>query len=120
MDSSSIFNTYWKYSDRNILTDLSQRYGGSCSLNTELNNVWSNYYKVKADIYGPNVQGSLSNSGVLPRTTNVLNDVDELIKAVDPALPNLFRNILFDLNSVQDLLDPQYGFIAGLNCRLMG
>ena len=40
--------------------------------------------------------------------------------AINPALPNMFSNILSGLNSINTLIDPKYGLLAGLNCRLMG
>jgi hypothetical protein len=120
MDSAKIFNIYWASSTDVLLDDLSTRYGATCTFNPQLNNVWNNYYKIKAQTYGPAVSGTPSTSGVLPRAITTRQDVDNLISAVDPALPNLFSNILTNLNSIQDLVDPKYGFIAGLNCRLMG
>jgi hypothetical protein len=50
----------------------------------------------------------------------VQNDVDTLISTIDPALPNIFSSILTDLSDINQIIDPKYGLIAGLNCRLIG
>lgn len=50
----------------------------------------------------------------------VKNDINLLINSIDPALPNVFNNILRDLSDISNLIDPKYGLIAGLNCKLMG
>jgi len=85
-----------------------------------LNNIWKNYYLVKANALGPDVQGVPSTSGVLPRLITTKGDIDLLVSTIDPALPTIFKNILTDLNDIDNIIDPNYGLIAGLNCKLMG
>lgn len=46
MDSSEVFFRYLNVAN-SLPTDLSLRYGSICSFNTILNNVWTNYYKIK-------------------------------------------------------------------------
>ena len=120
MDTGSLSNYYYKNGGSIFLQDLNSRYTSSCSFNNELNNIWTNYYLVKARALGPDVQGNRSTAGVLPRVRAVGADVDLLVNSIDPALPNVFNTILADLGYISDLLDPSYGLIAGLNCKLMG
>lgn len=120
MDTGSISNYYYRNPSSVILDDLNTRYTPNCSFNNELNNIWNNYYLVKAQALGPDVQGVASNTGVLPRMIIVKNDIDSLISNMDPALPNIFNTILSDLSNINNIIDPKYGLIAGLNCKLMG
>jgi hypothetical protein len=50
----------------------------------------------------------------------VKSDIDSLINTIDPALPNIFNSILTDLSDINHIIDPKYGLIAGLNCKLLG
>lgn len=50
----------------------------------------------------------------------VQTDIDALVSQIDPALPNLFNNVLSGLSTINNLIDPKTGLLAGLNCRLMG
>lgn len=47
-------------------------------------------------------------------------DINSLITQIDPALPNLFHNVLSGLSTINNLIDLKTGLLAGLNCRLMG
>jgi hypothetical protein len=120
MDSAALLNYYWTDPTASLVDDLAIRYGPECSFNPELQNIWSNYYVVKANALGPDVQGTPSPSGVLPRTVTAKDKVDDLISIVDPALASTFASILQGLDSIKTLVDPKYGLIAGLNCRIIG
>lgn len=120
MDSSQILNFYQRSPSSDLNADLGVRYGSACSFNQELQNIWKNYYQIKANALGPDVQGSPSVDGVLSRTMAVKSDIDSLISQVDPALPNLFSNVLTGLSTISSIVDPKTGLLAGLNCRLMG
>lgn len=120
MDSAIILNFYQKNTGEDLNTDLGQRYGAGCTFNQELENVWVNYYQIKANVLGPDVAGVPSTAGVLPRTMTVKNDIDNLINEIDPALPNLFKSVLDGLSTINNIVDPKTGLLAGLNCKLMG
>ncbi len=120
MDTGSISNYYYRNPSLSILGDLNVRYNSSCTFNSELNNIWNNYYLIKANALGPNVQGMPSNTGVIPRMMTVKSDIDSLINTIDPALANIFNSILTDLSDINHIIDPKYGLIAGLNCKLLG
>lgn len=120
MDTAQILNYYQKNTDKDLLNDLGVRYGQQCTFNQNLNNIWKNYYLVKSNALGPDIEGVPSTSGVLPRTMTVKNDIDNLINSIDPALPNLFNNVLEGLSTISNIVDPKTGLLAGLNCKLMG
>jgi hypothetical protein len=119
MDSSQALYRY--LNPVNILpTDLSSRYGATCSFNTKLNNVWNNYYKVKLTAIGPTVGGTSQSTGVYPRTKTVETDVNSLNSTVTPALSSLFTSINTNMASISSLTDPTYGIFGGLNCSVIG
>lgn len=120
MDTTQILNMYQISQTWDLMTDLGNRYGVFCGFNDELNNVWANYYSIKYKVFGPDVRGVPSYNGVLPRLKKVKSGIDNLVSAIDPALPNLFSNVLGGLNSINNIVDPASGLLAGLNCRLMG
>ena len=118
MDSGQVLNHYLT-GGHVLLTDLTSRYGSSCTFNSELNNVWTNYYKVKEIALGPTVGGVASSTGVLPRTVQVQTDLNTLFTQIN-ILPTFFNSILTNMNSINTLVDPTYGMLAGLNCSLIG
>lgn len=119
MDSSQVLFRYLNVVN-NLPTDLASRYGSACTLNAKLNNVWTNYYKVKLTAIGPTVGGTSSSSGVYPRTKTVETDVNNLNSTVTPALPNLFTTINTNMASISSLTNPTYGIFGGLNCSVIG
>jgi len=119
MDTTTSLH-YYRDGSHALMSDLSSRYGASCTFNIKLNNVWTNYYKVKDNALGPTVNSVASPTGVLPRTNTVKTKLDTLILDLDPAIPNLFSNIINNMNSINTLIDPKYGMLAGLNCSLIG
>lgn len=102
-----------------LSTDLISRYGATCTFNTILNNVWTNYYKVKETALGPTVGSSSSSSGVYPRANTVNNDITSLVTKVN-ALTTTFTNINSSLTSIFTLIDPNYGLFSSINCKVIG
>jgi hypothetical protein len=118
MDSGQVLN-YYLNPTHILLTDLGTRYGAVCTFNDKLNNVWKNYYSVKETALGPTVGGIASSSGVLPRTKQVTTDLNDLFTQIN-IIPPLFSDILTSMSSINNLIDPNYGILAGLNCSLLG
>jgi len=109
----------------NIQAQLNSRYGSSCGFNTPMKNVWTNYYDVKNTKLGPSATTGGSSS-VLARTlyaqttiTNNANNSQGVFEALN-IMDTLFNNIKTSLNSIQTLTDPNYGLLAGLNCKVFG
>lgn len=118
MDSAqSLF--YYLTPSNNLLTDLSTRYGLTCTFNSILNNVWTNYYKLKETALGPTVGSTTSSSGVYPRASTVNTDFNTLLTRVN-ALNSTFTQINSGLGNVLTLVDPNYGLFASLNCKVLG
>lgn len=87
-----------------------------------LENVWTNYYVYKNGKYGPTDTGSagtvlgraeLVNTAILSTSTGgVFYSLD--------LMGTLFSGIVTAMTAIQPLVDPKYGLLAGLNCKLFG
>lgn len=103
---------------------LDTRYSAACTLNAKLENVWTNYYLLKNSKYGPTDTGStgtvlgraeLANTAILANTTSS-GGVFESINIMG----TLFTDIINAMTLIQPLVDPKYGLLAGLNCKIFG
>ena len=71
MDSTSLETSI---TTGNINTQLNGRYGATCSFNTPLTNIWTNYYNPKrTTLGGPN--GAATPGTVLNRATTAKTDI---------------------------------------------
>jgi hypothetical protein len=109
MDTTSTLNGY--SSKATLLSDLGTRYPGCSTFNSDLSNTWNNYYSIKKSAYAPvNSRASTANTNVNTFTTDLTG-----------TLNTTFSNAQSSLSSVSSTVtDPQYGLIAGLNCKLIG
>ena len=103
---------------------LTGRYGG-CTFVGEMTNVWTTYYEAKRTILGT-TDTLATGSGVLHRA-EVANDKilnatvgsGGVFEAID-AIGTLFGNINTAMASINAMIDPTYGLVAGLNCLVFG
>lgn len=107
----------------NINTHLQSRYGATCSFNTPLTNIWTNYYNPKrVSLGGPN--GATTPGTVLKRATDVQASILSTsaggVFAAMNTIDGLFTSINSSMATINPLVDPKTGLVAGLNCLLFG
>lgn len=120
MDSSSLETII---TTGNINTELTTRYGGTCTFNTPLTNVWTNYYAPRAtSLGGPN--GAATAGTVLKRATDanaqVISSSSPGVIASLNTIDGLFTTFQTTLSAINPLVNPTTGLVAGLNCVLFG
>ena len=110
-------------------TTLLTRYSaanGCTGFATDLGNIWQNFYSAKYNHIGAPNHAGYSNaatglaSSVYSRTKTAQASIDSFIGFINTNISNLFNNTLTATASLSSILDPTYGVIAGLNCRLLG
>lgn len=110
MDTYSVLLAYTSQTTLN--SDLAVRYtGGGCgTFNTELSNVWVNFYNKKKTVISPvSARVATAQTSVGHVNTNLTN------------IASVFTSAATNLNSVAaTVTNPTYGMIAGLNCRVFG
>lgn len=125
MDTYELF--YNNASGAAVATSLATRYGavGACgTFNSDLGNVWTNYYTVLKTMIGAPIAAGSGNAaagtGVYARAKTAQTSTTTLIGYVNTNITTLFSNTMTSVTSLTSILDPTYGVIAGLNCRLFG
>ena len=86
--------------------------GGTCTAFTDdLGNIWTNFYKKKVDDIGAaNGRSTTAQGSIATVVTDIQVDIVGTFNSVTTALNNL----------VSSITHPQFGMIAGLNCKLLG
>ena len=84
-----------------------------------MNNVWTNYYKIKETALGPTVGSTVSATGVYPRANTANSDFATLTTKIN-SLNTTFTNINSGLSNLMTLVNPTYGLFASLNCKVIG
>lgn len=105
-----------------LRTALDTRYSASCTLNPVLENVWTNYYVYKNGKYGPADTGSagtVRGRAELVNTAILSTSSGGVFYSLD-LMGTLFSGIVTAMTAIQPLVDPKYGLLAGLNCKLFG
>lgn len=109
MDTTSTLSGYT--SKATLLSDLGTRYSGCTTFNNDLANTWSNYYSIKQSAYAP----------VSSRASTATTAVNTFSSDITGTLNTTFTNAQSSLSSAAaTVVDPQYGLVAGLNCKLIG
>lgn len=109
MDTTSTLDGY--SSKSTLLSDLGTRYSGCTTFNNDLANTWNNYYSIKKSAYAP----------VSSRASTANTAVNTFTSDITGTLNTTFSNAQSSLSSASDtVVDPQYGLVAGLNCKLIG
>lgn len=109
MDTTSTLSSY--SSKATLLSDLGTRYSGCTTFNNDLANTWNNYYSIKKSAYAP----------VSSRASSANTAVNTFTSDITGTLNTTFSNAQSSLSSASDtVVDPQYGLVAGLNCKLIG
>lgn len=109
MDTTSVLSSYSSLST--LQTDLGTRYSGCTTFNSDLSNTWNNYYKIKIPAFSPvSSRASTASTTLNTFTSNLTNSIN-----------TTFTTAKNSLNSASStVVDPDYGLVAGLNCRLIG
>jgi len=111
MDTTSVLNTGTYASKSSVLTALGNRYSGCTTFNTDMSNVWDNYYKIKSNAYAP----------VLSRANTANTALGTFTSDLTGTIGTTFTNTINTLNAAaSSVTDPNYGLMAGLNCKLIG
>lgn len=75
-----------------------------------MGNIWDHYYRVKI----PEVKG------ISERLNTSVTSLDQ-VKTDLGAIDTLFNDVMTNLNSTVDsIVNPKFGLVAGLNCLLIG
>jgi hypothetical protein len=111
MDITSVLPTTTYANKAAVLTALGNRYSGCTTFNDDLANLWNNYYLPRTNAYAPiNSRASTATTSVQTFTTCLTGKINTTL-----------TNAITALNSAAaTVTDPQYGLMAGLNCRLIG
>lgn len=125
MDSTLLMDYYPNVGDSATLTtDLNSRYlsGGSCAFNTQLHNIWTHYYQKKNSKLGPG--DTAGTTTVLARAEQSVLDINgtgagTVITAINTIHDQLY-NVQSSISSISTITDPDYGMLAGLNCKVFG
>jgi hypothetical protein len=90
---------------------LSNRYVGCSTFNTQLANIWQNYYLIKKNTLG----------AVGARELSARQSVQSVTQAVNQNLVPTFQTTINQLyNTAQSILTPNYGVLWGLDCSVVG
>jgi tetrahydromethanopterin S-methyltransferase subunit B len=110
----------------NLGTALSTRYPtGTCTaFINDMENVWTNYYSIKNTALAP-TDADPPNTGLLGRALHVKNQIFDNATSAGVfyslyQIQTVFSNIVTNLNAINSLTDPNYGLLAGLNCKVFG
>ena len=109
MDTTSVLTGYTEKAT--LLSDLDSRYSGCTTFNTDLSNIWFNYYQIKQQAFTP------ITARVATADTSLNAYANTIINTIQPTFVNAINSLKTTAESVTD---PKYGMIAGLNCRLIG
>jgi hypothetical protein len=109
MDTTSTLNSYSSLAT--LLSHLNTRYSGCTAFNSDLSNTWNNYYKIKKAGYAP----------VSSRAATANTAINTFTSDLAGTLNTTFTNAQSSLAAASaTVVDPQYGLVAGLNCKLIG
>lgn len=102
---------YQKTSAAQAYSYLSGRYVNCSTFNSDLSNIWQNYYLIKKNIL----------ETVITREGDASASLAKVKQAVTANVVPLFTNTVNQLySSSKSILDPTYGMLAGLDCRVFG
>lgn len=120
MDSSLIFNAwYTSLATSQWKAKLDARYGAPCAgstWTTYFGNVWDNYYRIKTSEMNNIYNRWLTVSD----STNPASDISQVTSdfaTINSTMTNVLGNLTAAVDSI---IDPNYGLIAGLNCKIIG
>ena len=91
-------------------TKLDTKYGAGCTWNTYFGNVWDNYYRIKV----PEMNAINTRWGTAATS---LNTVISDFTPVNTTMDNIATTLV---NAFDPILNPKFGLIAGLNCKIIG
>ena len=108
-----------------VIAAVKGKYGTSCAFATILGNTWTNYFNKKYTTLGyPTVVTQLTTT-VMYRMKqaqdliNITSNSASVFASIDSFKASL-TTISNNMNSINTLTDPNYGMLAGLNCKLFG
>jgi len=111
IDTSLILNAYYTgLTQGQWKTKLDTKYGAGCTWNTYFGNVWDNYYRVKLPAMNT-IKGRWNTAATSLNT--VVSDFTPVNSTMDAISTTL-------VNAFDPILNPKYGLIAGINCKIIG
>jgi hypothetical protein len=90
-----------------------------------LNNTWANYFSQKYSTLGfPTIKTQVAGSVMyrMEQTQDQINNtgVNTSVFSNIDSFRSVLNTVNAGLSTIQNLTDPTYGMLAGLNCRLFG
>jgi hypothetical protein len=109
MDTTDTLRGYT--SKTTLLNDLGTRYSGCTTFNNDLANTWNNYYNIKKNAY----------ASVTTRASSANPSVSAFASDISGKINTTLTNAQNSLSAASStVVDPQYGLVAGMNCKLIG
>ena len=116
MDTTKVLSAFTSQS--NVQAAAVTKYGGNslCVFAKSLGNVWANYYSIKKTHYNALNTRVLTAANKIEKTTTGTNQTKTALTDFKTQLTNL-DTAMAAMNSITD---PQYGVLAGMNCKIFG
>jgi hypothetical protein len=108
-----------------VISAVKTKYGTNCAFATILGNTWTNYFTKKYTTLGfPTVKTQVAGSVMyrIQQAQTQINDTTvaaSVFSSID-SFRGTLNTVSAGLTNVQNLTDPTYGMLAGLNCKLFG
>ncbi len=108
-----------------VVSAVKGKYGANCAFATLLGNAWTNYFSKKYATLGFPTAVTQVAGTVMHRVkqaqdiVNVSANSASVFASIDAFKASL-NTISANMNSISTLTDPNYGMLAGLNCKLFG
>jgi hypothetical protein len=125
MDTTQILTQYTAAGQ--VTSDIQAKYGPTCAFRTHLANAWTNYFSQKYSKIGYPASLSIPSPGtslrsrIVTATPKIINTADATsIFSAITSFGTQVNNAKTSLSTIQNLTDPNYGMLAGLNCKLFG
>lgn len=118
LDIAEIFSANSTASD--VTSAVTARYTAASGCSTfaaDLGNLWQNYFLVKQQVIGNSIN-TVVNS-VFDRANSLTASINAF-KSSLTTLSTAQSSVNSSLSSLDNLLDPQYGMLGGLNCKVFG
>ena len=120
IDTSKIFITWYSgLAQGQWKTQLDSKFGGSgctSTFNTYFGNVWDNYYQTKT----ANMVAISNRWNAVADATNPASSISVVTTDMNNINTTMAGVITTLKSSVEVIIDPKYGLIAGLNCQIIG
>jgi hypothetical protein len=125
MDTTQLLTQYANAAA--VSTAINNHYGGGgCAFGGILSNAWTNYFNIKYNALGypsaitpsPSTSVQFRIAAVKPKIIDTTS-ATSIFSSIDSFRSNLTATSA-SMTAINNLTDPTYGMLAGLNCKLFG